>query len=84
MYVPFSSVLSSVESEVSTPRSNVARRTFPSRYDLTSKRELSALTALTPTPFSPTLFLKALESYLPPVLSTLTASMSLPCGMPRP
>ena len=33
---------------------------------------------------SPTLFLNALLSYLPPVLSTLTASMSLPCGMPRP
>ena len=39
---------------------------------------------LIPTPFSPTLFLKAFESYLPPVFSLLTASTSLPCGMPRP
>ena len=40
--------------------------------------------ALTPTPFRPTDFLKAFESYLPPVFRTLTASMSFPCGMPRP
>ena len=68
----------------STPRSKVAVRTLPSRYELTVKRELSALTAFTPTPFRPTLFLKAFESYFPPVLSTLTASMSFPWGMPRP
>ena len=53
-------------------------RTFPSRYDFTSKWELRAFTAFTPTPFRPTLFLNALLSYLPPVFSTLTASTSFP------
>ena len=84
MYVPFSSAVASVASLCSWPRSNVAVRTLPSRNDFTVKCRLSAFTAFTPTPLRPTLFLNALESYLPPVLSTLTASMSLPWGMPRP
>ena len=84
MYVPFSSSVGSVLSEVIIPFSKVALLTMPSRYERTSKRELSAFTAFTPTPLSPTLFLKAFESYLPPVLRTLTASIIFPCGMPRP
>ena len=43
-----------------------------------------ALTALMPTPLSPTDFLNALESYFPPVFMREETSTSLPRGTPRP
>ena len=43
-----------------------------------------ALTALMPTPLRPTDFLKALESYLPPVFILDDTSTSFPRGTPRP
>ncbi len=44
----------------------------------------SAFTALVPTPFRPTAFLKALESYLPPVSIFETTSTTFPRGIPLP
>ncbi len=43
-----------------------------------------AFTALVPTPLSPTDFLKARESYFPPVFILETTSTTLPNGIPRP
>ena len=48
------------------------------------KKSESALTALVPTPLSPTDFWKAPESYLPPVLILETQSITFPSGIPRP
>ena len=48
---------------------------WSSRFDWIRRLEESTLQLRY---FLPTLFLKALLSYLPPVLSTLTASTSLP------
>ena len=45
---------------------------------------LKAFTALVPTPLSPTDFLNARLSYLPPVLIFDTQSTTFPNGMPRP
>ena len=43
-----------------------------------------ALTALIPTPFRPTDFLNAFESYLPPVFILEETSFTLSRGIPRP
>ena len=48
------------------------------------KLDDKAFTALIPTPFSPTDFLKALESYLAPVFMREETSSSFPNGIPRP
>ena len=48
------------------------------------KIDESALTAFVPTPFNPTDFLKALESYFPPVFIFDTTSTTLPNGIPLP
>ena len=61
-----------------------ASRVLPSRTDCTLKYCDKAFTALVPTPFSPTDFLKARVSYFPPVFILDTASIILPSGMPRP
>ncbi len=45
---------------------------------------LNAFTALIPTPFNPTDFLKALLSYFAPVFILLETSTTLPSGTPRP
>ena len=71
-------------SETSRPRRNFAVRYFPSRQLVTSKSPERALTALVPTPFSPTENWKTSSLYFPPVLIWLTQSTSLPRGMPRP
>ena len=69
---------------IKTPFSNSEAFVLPSRYDCTLKVELKALTAFVPTPFNPTDFLKALESYFPPVFILLTQSFTFPKGIPRP
>ena len=69
---------------VMEPLLNSATLICPSRMDSTLKKELKALTALVPTPFKPTDFLKARESYLPPVLIFETQSITFPKGIPRP
>ncbi len=85
MSVPsFSFTPLSHRSLVSTPRSNVTVRASPSRTERAIKLLLSILTALTPTPFNPTVFLNASEPYLPLVLILLTASDSELSGIPRP
>ena len=48
------------------------------------KRLDNALTALVPTPFSPTLNWNTSSLYLAPVLMRETHSTILPSGMPRP
>ena len=53
-------------------------------FEFTRKLEDKAFTALVPTPFRPTDFWNAPESYLPPVLILDTQSITLPKGMPRP
>ena len=57
---------------------------MPSRYDWMKKLDDKAFTALIPTPFNPTDFLKALESYLPPVFIFDDTSRTLSRGIPRP
>ena len=52
--------------------------------DELSKLSDKAFTALIPTPFKPTDFLKASESYFAPVFILDEASTSLPKGIPRP
>ena len=66
------------------PFSNSATLHSPSRKDCTLKKSESAFTALVPTPFSPTDFWNAPESYLPPVLILETQSITFPSGIPRP
>ena len=83
--VPFLSVEStSLKSSVIRPCENSAIFALPSRIDFTLKNSESALTALVPTPFKPTDFLNAFESYLPPVFILETASTTFPKGIPRP
>ena len=83
-YVPFLSSVSSRFSLERTPSLNSADFVFPSLVDATTKLEDNALTALVPTPFSPTDFLKALVSYLPPVFILDTTSTTFPIGIPLP
>ena len=59
-------------------------RASPSRTERAVNSLESMLTALTPTPFRPTVFLKAVPPYLPPVFISLTAAASDLSGMPRP
>src|SRR5690606_40997512 len=63
------------------PCSNSAEADLLSLVDSTLKYEERAFTALVPTPFKPTDFLKALESYFPPVFILDTTSTTLPKGM---
>ena len=69
---------------INLPCSNSAEADLLSLLDSTLKKEDNALTALVPTPFKPTDFLKALESYLPPVFILETTSTTLPNGIPLP
>ena len=57
---------------------------MPQTKFVTSKALDRAFTALVPTPFSPTENWNTSSLYLPPVLISLTQSISLPSGMPRP
>ena len=85
MRVPLRLVVDSTfASSVSSPSSKPARFIWPSRTLSTTNSVLSAFTALVPTPFKPTDFLKARLSYLPPVLIFETQSTTFPSGMPRP
>ena len=86
MNVPFfSSTPVSQRSLCSSPQAKVTVWASPSRTERAVNSLESMFTALTPTPFSPTVFLKALpSSYLPPVFMTLTAGASILSGMPRP
>ena len=82
-FVPFLLEVSSSKSWlVRFPCSNSAEADLLSRVDSTLKKDDKALTALVPTPFSPTDFLKALESYFPPVFIFETTSTTLPKGIP--
>ena len=56
----------------------------PSRKASILKLIDNAFTALIPTPFNPTDFLKALESYFAPVFIFEATSINLPNGIPRP
>ena len=71
-------------SSIKAPNSKAARLACSSRTDSTTKEEESALTALVPTPFRPTDFLNARESYFPPVFILETTSTTFPKGIPRP
>ena len=71
-------------SSLRSPKLNDAFLLCLSRLDSTIKLEESALTALVPTPFKPTDFLNALESYFPPVFILDTTSTTFPRGIPRP
>ena len=66
------------------PNSNSALVIWLSRTDSTLKIEDNALTAFVPTPLSPTDFLKAWESYFPPVFILETTSTTFPRGIPLP
>ena len=68
----------------SSPLAKVTVRASPSRTERAVNSPESVLTALTPTPFRPTVFLKAEPPYLPPVFISLTAAASDLRGMPRP
>ena len=84
-FVPFlRDVSSNFSSLVKVPISNSAAADFPSLLDSTRKYVESAFTAFVPTPFNPTDFLKALESYFPPVFIFETTSTTFPSGIPRP
>ncbi len=84
-FVPFRRPDSSTsDSKVKSPVENSAAFNLFSRTDSTLKKEESALTALVPTPFNPTDFLKARVSYFPPVFILETTSTTFPSGMPRP
>ena len=72
------------DSSLNVPYSKAARLDCFSLFDSTIKLEESAFTALVPTPFNPTDFLNALESYFPPVFIFETTSTTLPSGIPRP
>jgi hypothetical protein len=61
-------------SSTKTPLSKMAVFALPSLKACTLKLSESALTALVPTPFNPTDFLKTLESYLAPVFILETTS----------
>ena len=83
--VPFcSSVFSTAKSSTNSPLSKEAPFFSPSRTEYTLKLEERAFTAFVPTPFNPTDFLNAFESYLPPVFILETTSTTFPKGIPRP
>ena len=85
MKVPFfSSVCSSQRSPCSIPLAKVTSWARPSRTERAVNSLESMFTALTPTPFRPTVFLKAEPPYLPPVFISETAAVSELSGMPRP
>ena len=66
------------------PWAKVAALKQPSRTDLTVKDSARALTALVPTPFSPTENSKTSLPYFAPVLIRETQSTTFPKGIPRP
>ena len=71
---------------MTSPFANSIALVLPSRNAWTSKNEESALTALIPTPFNPTDFLNASESYFAPVLiraaqGSATVAMITSVGM---
>ena len=83
--VPFlSSVLTISKSSFIVPFEKTAFLTSPSLNDVTEKESDNALTAFVPTPFKPTDFLNASESYLPPVFILETQSKTFPKGIPLP
>ena len=83
--VPFLLELSrGAASSIKFPASKVANLERLSRFDSTLKADDKAFTAFVPTPLSPTDFLKARESYLPPVFILETTSTTLLNGIPRP
>ena len=85
MNVPFFSPTPlSHRSLCSMPWEKVTVRASPSRTERAVKALESMFTALTPTPFRPTVFLKAVPPYLPPVFISETAAASDLSGMPRP
>ena len=69
---------------VKLPCENSAEALLLSRVDSTLKNDDNAFTAFVPTPFNPTDFLNALESYFPPVFILETTSTTFPNGIPRP
>ena len=80
----FSATPDSQRSLCSSPLAKVTVRASPSRTERAVNSLESILTALTPTPFRPTVFLKAEPPYLPPVFISETAAASDLRGMPRP
>ena len=85
MKVPFFSCTPlSQRSLCSIPLAKVTVWASPSRTERAVNSLESMFTALTPTPFRPTVFLKASPPYLPPVFISLTAAESDFRGMPRP
>src|SRR4030042_1823621 len=66
------------------PWEKTASAHFPSRYAITLKYDERALTALVPTPLSPTENWKTSSLYFAPVFMTDTHSTNFPRGMPRP
>ena len=76
--------LSIGKSLVKFPNSKTASFNSFSRLDSTVNLSERAFTALVPTPFRPTDFLNALESYFPPVFILETTSTTFPKGIPRP
>ena len=83
-YVPFLSSELFISSLTNTPNSKSADLLLPSLVDKTLKEEDNAFTAFVPTPLSPTDFLNALVSYLPPVFIFDTTSTTFPIGIPLP
>ena len=82
--VPLRSSVAPEVSFTSSPRSNSTCANLPSRTERARNFVESALTAFVPTPFMPTENWKTSLLNLPPVLSSLTQSRSLPSGIPRP
>ena len=75
MNVPFFSLTPlSHLSLTSRPLAKVTVRASPSRTERAVNSSESMFTALTPTPFRPTVFLKASPPYLPPVFICPTAA----------
>ena len=84
-FVPFRfEVSKGPSSEIKFPASKVAVFNKLSLLEETSNIEESAFTAFVPTPLSPTDFLNALLSYLPPVFILETTSTTFPSGIPLP
>ena len=84
MNVPFSSLvfLLVLSIDCGSPQEYSILRVSPSLKDWISKLVERALTALIPTPFKPTDFLKASESYFAPVLIFEEQSNSFSRGIP--
>ena len=84
-FVPFLLEVSSNNSLfIKFPCSNSAEADLLSLLDSTLKKDDKAFTALVPTPFKPTDFLNAFESYFPPVFILETTSTTFPSGIPLP